>query len=50
MALRLGQYFQTSAQLWINLQARYDVKLTQRNEWPHIKNHIRTMEVTRIAS
>ncbi|ACP53284.1 Plasmid maintenance system antidote protein [Rickettsia africae ESF-5] len=27
MALRLGKYFHTSAQLWINLQARYDLKL-----------------------
>ncbi|MGG2344905.1 HigA family addiction module antitoxin [Rickettsia amblyommatis] len=32
MALRLGKYFHTSAQLWINLQARYDLKLAQRNE------------------
>ncbi|KJW05480.1 addiction module antidote, HigA family domain protein [Rickettsia argasii T170-B] len=36
MALRLGKYFHTSAQL-CNLQARYDLKLAQRNEWPHIK-------------
>lgn len=50
MALRLGKYFQTSAQLWINLQARYDLKLAQRNEWPYIKNRIRTMEVARKAS
>ncbi|KJV81254.1 addiction module antidote protein, HigA family [Rickettsia hoogstraalii str. RCCE3] len=50
MALRLGKYFQTSAQLWINLQSHYDLELAQRNEWPHIKNRIRIMEVTKIAS
>ncbi|WP_341786929.1 pirin [Rickettsia endosymbiont of Cantharis rufa] len=43
-------YFQTSAQLWINLQARYDLKLAQRNEWSYIKNPIRTMEIARKAS
>ncbi|MCC8368535.1 MAG: HigA family addiction module antitoxin [Rickettsia endosymbiont of Oxypoda opaca] len=50
MALRLGKYFKTSAQLWINLQARYDLKLAQRNDWPHIKNRVRTMEISRAVS
>ncbi|XVN40378.1 MAG: HigA family addiction module antitoxin [Rickettsia endosymbiont of Argas persicus] len=50
MALRLGKYFKTSAQLWINLQARYDLKLAQRNEWPNIKDRIRTMEISRVTN
>ncbi|MCC8369187.1 MAG: HigA family addiction module antitoxin [Rickettsia endosymbiont of Oxypoda opaca] len=33
MALRLGKYFQTSAQLWINLQSHYDLELAERNSW-----------------
>lgn len=50
MALRLGKYFQNSAQMWINLQSHYDLELAERNEWPHIKNRIRTMEMPRAAS
>jgi antitoxin HigA-1 len=30
-ALRLGRYFGTSAQLWLNLQARYDLLLATAN-------------------
>jgi addiction module HigA family antidote len=26
-ALRLGRYFGTTAQLWLNLQARYDIEI-----------------------
>jgi antitoxin HigA-1 len=50
MALRLGKYFQTSAQLWINLQSHYDLELAERNSWPYIKDRIRTMQVPRVAS
>ena len=28
-ALRLGRYFSTTAQLWINLQARYDLEVAR---------------------
>ena len=31
-ALRLGRYFDTSAEYWINMQARYDLE-TARDEW-----------------
>lgn len=30
-ALRLGRYFGTSAQLWMNLQARYDLLIAAAN-------------------
>nr|WP_253308520.1 HigA family addiction module antitoxin [Rickettsia endosymbiont of Ceutorhynchus assimilis] len=50
MALRLGKYFQTSAQLWINLQSHYDLELAERNEWPYIKDRIRIMQISRVAS
>ncbi len=43
MALRLGKYFKTSAQLWINLQSHYDLELAQRNLWPVIKDRIRPL-------
>lgn len=29
-ALRLGRFFSTSAEFWLNLQARYDLKLARR--------------------
>ena len=29
-ALRLGHWFQTSAQFWINLQAAYDLRLARK--------------------
>jgi addiction module HigA family antidote len=29
-ALRLGRYFGTSAQVWMNLQAEYDLRIAQK--------------------
>lgn len=43
MTLRLGKYFQTAAQMWINLQSHYDLELAKRDEWSHIKDRIYTM-------
>ena len=31
MALRLSQFFQTSVESWVNLQAQYDAWLIQKN-------------------
>lgn len=42
MALRLGKYFKTSAEMWINLQSHYDLELVERKCWPQIKNRVRT--------
>lgn len=41
MALRLGAYFKTSSQMWINLQSHYDLKVAERDSWPKIRNRIR---------
>lgn len=41
MALRLGKYFNTSAEMWINLQSHYDLELAEKNRWPQIKDRIR---------
>ncbi len=40
-ALRLGQYFGTSADMWMNLQIRHDLKLAERTTWPKVKPRIR---------
>lgn len=29
-AMRLGRYFGTSAQMWVNLQAKYDLEAAER--------------------
>lgn len=40
-ALRFGQYFGTTPDMWLRLQAQYDLRLTQRTTWPKIKTRIR---------
>jgi addiction module HigA family antidote len=41
-ALRLGRYFSTSAEMWMNLQARYDLRLAERTTWPKVQARIRS--------
>lgn len=43
MALRLGKYFKTSAQLWLNLQSHYDLELAEHSTWPQISPRIRML-------
>lgn len=43
-ALRFGQYFGTSPDMWLRLQAQYDLRLAQRTTWPKIKSRIRPHE------
>ncbi len=33
-ALRLGAYFGTSAEMWMSLQAGYEMRLARRSYWP----------------
>jgi antitoxin HigA-1 len=40
MALRLGKYFDTSAQFWMNTQTSYDLRQAERKDWPKIKDKI----------
>jgi addiction module HigA family antidote len=40
-ALRLGLYFGTSAEMWLNLQSQYDLRVAQRTTWPKIKLRIK---------
>ena len=40
-ALRLGTYFGTSAQMWLNLQGSYDLRVAQASYWPEAKARIR---------
>lgn len=40
-ALRLAAYFGTSARFWLNLQAAYDLAVTQATEGKHIASVVR---------
>jgi addiction module HigA family antidote len=40
-ALRLARYLGTTAQVWINLQAAYDLKLAVANLGPEIDREVR---------
>jgi len=41
-ALRLSRYFGTSAEMWLNMQSQYDLRVAQRTTWPQIKARIKT--------
>ncbi len=36
-ALRLGHYFGTSAECWLNLQSLYELRLAEKKAWKSIK-------------
>ena len=40
-ALRLEKYFDVSAEFWLNLQSRYDLKMAKRDTWPKVRSRIR---------
>ncbi len=46
MALRLGKYFGTTAQFWMNLQTSYDLRVAERQTWPQIKDKVRQAQKT----
>lgn len=43
-AIRLGLYFKTTAQMWMNLQSQYDLEVVQRNKLTLIKDRIRPLK------
>jgi addiction module HigA family antidote len=43
-ALRLGRYFGTPAQFWINMQARYDLESTKDKLAERIEREVRPRE------
>ena len=40
-ALRLAEYFGTEPQMWLNLQASYELRLAEQSYWPGAKARIR---------
>ena len=39
-ALRLARYFGTSAQMWMNLQAKYDLAVAEDELWARIQKEV----------
>jgi addiction module HigA family antidote len=42
-ALRLGAYFGTSAEMWMNLQSGYDLRVARTTTWPEAKARVRAL-------
>jgi antitoxin HigA-1 len=40
-ALRLGKYFGTSPEIWLDLQSDYELRLARRTVWKRIERRIR---------
>jgi addiction module HigA family antidote len=47
MALRLGRFFNTTPEFWINLQAHYDLSVSRQEVEKQIKDDIRPLAPTR---
>ena len=44
LAIRLAEYFGTSPELWLNLQADFDLRVARTAAWPEIKRRIRPLK------
>ena len=43
VALRLAKYFGTTPELWMNLQADYDLRRARATDWPRIEKRVRVL-------
>ena len=43
VALRLGKYFGTTPELWLNLQSDYDLRRARASEWVKIEPRVRVL-------
>jgi addiction module HigA family antidote len=43
IALRLAKYFGTTPELWMNLQASYDLRRARATEWPALEPRVRVL-------
>jgi addiction module HigA family antidote len=41
-ALRLGKYFGVSPEIWLGLQADYDIRVAKQTTWPKIEPRVRS--------
>jgi antitoxin HigA-1 len=47
IALRLAKYFGTTPELWMNLQADYDLRRARATDWPVIERRVRVLAAER---
>lgn len=45
-AIRLGRYFGVSPEIWLNLQADYELRVVMRETGKEIESHVRRLKVT----
>jgi addiction module HigA family antidote len=45
-ALRLGRYFKTSPQFWLNLQTKHDLELAEDDHLATIEREVRPIQTT----
>jgi addiction module HigA family antidote len=43
LALRLAKYFGTTPELWMNLQASYELRRARATDWPRIERRVRVL-------
>ena len=43
VALRLAKYFNTTPELWMNLQAGYELRKARLHDWPKIEKRVRVL-------
>jgi addiction module HigA family antidote len=43
IALRLGKYFGTTPELWLNLQSDFELRRAKAEEWPKIERRVRIL-------
>src|SRR5947207_8576893 len=43
IALRLGKYFRTTPELWMNLQADYDLRRARAGDWARVERRVRVL-------
>jgi len=43
LALRLGKFFGTTPELWMNLQASYELRRARAKDWPKIEPRVRVL-------
>jgi antitoxin HigA-1 len=48
-ALRLSVYFGTTAEFWLNLQTRYELKVSRRDTLPQIEQTVRPFSGQSVA-
>ena len=41
-ALRFGKYFNVSPEIWLSLQADYEIRIVRRTSWPKIEPRVKT--------